>query len=134
MVRTFPREMASIPALVEFVREFLHKEDLPQGLAFDLDLVIEELFTNLVKYARGERGPIEVGLSRHEEQVVITLCEHGAEFHDPTAAPEVDVHRHIDERVPGGLGIHLVRKLSEDLRYEWRHGTATTTVTMRMKD
>lgn len=126
--------MASIPALVGFVREFLQAEGLPETQAFDLDLVIEELFTNLVKYARGDRGTIEVGLTRDDTRVVITLSEYGAEYHDPTAAPKVDVDRPIGERVPGGLGIHLVRKLSEDFRYEWRDGTATTTVTMRMKD
>ena len=134
MVRPFAREMASIPALVGFVREFLDQEGLADERAFDLDLVIEELFTNLVKYARGNRGMIDVGLTREDAQVIITLCEAGAEFHDPTAAPHVDVDRPIGERVPGGLGIHLVRKLSEDFRYEWRDGTATTTVTMRMKD
>lgn len=126
--------MASIPALVGFVREFLAQEGLAVEQAFDLDLVIEELFTNLVKYAQGDRGMINVGLNRQDAQVIITLCEAGAEFHDPTAAPDVDVDRPIGERVPGGLGIHLVRKLSEDFRYEWRDGTATTTVTMRMKD
>ena len=134
MVRPFTREMASIPALVAFVREFLRQEGITDERAFDLDLVIEELFTNLVKYGRGARGMIDVGLTRESAQVVITLREHGAEYHDPTAAPEVDVDRPIGERVPGGLGIHLVRKLSEDFRYEWRDGTATTTVTMRMKD
>lgn len=126
--------MASIPALVGFVREFLDQEGLSDERAFDLDLVIEELFTNLVKYAQGDRGMINVGLNREAAQVIITLCEAGARFHDPTAAPDVDVDRPIGERVPGGLGIHLVRKLSEDFRYEWRDGSATTTVTMRMKD
>ncbi len=131
MVRPFPREMASLAALVAFVREFIAAEGLDEGHAFDLDLVIEELFTNLVKYARGERGDIEVGLERTAQGVVVTLREHGAEYHDPTAAPEVDVDRPIGEKVPGGLGIHLIRRISEDFRYEWRAGTATTTVTMR---
>lgn len=126
--------MASIPALVRFVREFLTQEGLALERAFDLDLVIEELFTNLVKYSRGDRGTIDVGLTHEDRQVIITLCEQGAELHDPTTAPDVDVDRPIGERVPGGLGIHLVRKLSEDFRYEWRDGTATTTVTVRMKD
>lgn len=134
MVRTFPRQMASLAALVEFVREFLAAERLSESRAFELDLVIEELFTNLVKYAGGERGDIDVGLARESEHVVITLREYGAELHDPTARPEVDVHRPIDERTPGGLGVHLVRRMSEDFRYEWQGGTATTTVTMRAKD
>ncbi len=134
MVRPFPREMASLPALVEFVQEFLAAEGLAQSRAFELDLVIEELFTNLVKYARGERGDVDVGLARDAERVVITLREYGAELHDPTARPEIDVHRPIDERIPGGLGVHLVRRMSEDFRYEWHGGIATTTVTMRAKD
>ncbi len=134
MLRPFPRKMESISTLVEYVREFLAAEGLAEEHAFELDLVIEELFTNLVKYSRGQRGDIEVGLALDTKHVWVTLREFGAELHDPTARPEVDVDRPIDERVPGGLGVHLVRKMSEDFRYEWQGGVATTTVKMRVKD
>ena len=131
MVRSFPRQMAAIAALVEFVREFLDLAGLPPERAFDLDLVLEELFTNLVKYGKGARGEIEVGLEATAAGVVLTLREYDAERYDPTAAPAVDIHRPITERRPGGLGIHLVRELSRDFRYDWQNRTGLITVTMK---
>ena len=123
--------MAAIAALVEFVREFLDLAGLPPERAFDLDLVLEELFTNLVKYGKGARGEIEVGLEATAAGVVLTLREYDAERYDPTAAPAVDIHRPITERRPGGLGIHLVRELSRDFRYDWQNRTGLITVTMK---
>jgi anti-sigma regulatory factor (Ser/Thr protein kinase) len=131
MVRTFPRQMASIASLVDFVREFLLQEGLPEDAAFDLDLVIEELFTNLVKYGTGSRGDVDVGLESTATGVVLTLREYDADRYDPTAAPDVDIHRPIEDRRPGGLGIHLVRQLSTDFRYEWQDRTGLITVTMK---
>jgi len=134
MVRTFPRDMASLPALVDFVREFLAAETLGEDDAYALDLVLEELFTNLVKYGRGARGDVEVGLRRDPSGLVLTLREFDAEFYDPTAAPDVDVTRPIEERRPGGLGIHFVRTLTSEFRYDWRERIGTITVTMRAQN
>jgi len=131
MVRAFPREMTALAGLVEFVREFLAVEGLPEDSAFELDLVLEELFTNLVKYSRGSRRDIEVGLEPGPDGVVLTLREYDVDRYDPTAAPEVDIHRPLADRRPGGLGIHLVRRLSRDFRYEWQDRTGIITVTMK---
>ena len=133
MVRSFPREMASIAALVEYVREFLVLEGFSEDAAFDLDLVLEELFTNLVKYGTGARGAIDVGLERGAPGLVLTLKEYDSDPYDPTAAPEVDTNQPIAERRPGGLGIHLVRRLSREFShdYDWHDRTGVITVTMK---
>ena len=131
MVRSFPRETSALAALVQYVRDFLAAEGLPDGAGFDLDLVLEELFTNLVKYGRGARGAVDVGLDRVPDGVRITLIEYDAEPFDPTASPSVDVKRPIAERRPGGLGIHFVRTLSKDFRYDYRDRTGTITVLMK---
>src|SRR5262249_37089633 len=56
MRRSFPREIGSIRAIAALVREFMTGERLGDDAAGDLDLVLEEAFTNLVKYGRGARG------------------------------------------------------------------------------
>ena len=104
MRRSFPREMASLEAIVAFVREFLAREGLGDGAAYELDLVLEELFTNLVKYGRGARGDVEISLECAADGVMAELREFDAEAFDPTLLPEVDVNRPVAERRPGGLG------------------------------
>src|SRR5262249_359939 len=131
MRRSFPRQMASLEAIVAYVREFIAQEGLDEDAASDLDLVLEELFTNLVKYGRGARGDVEIALERGAEGVMASIIEKNAEPFDPTRLPEVDVQRPISERRPGGLAVPLVRKLTKAFRYEYRDRTGVTTVTMK---
>ena len=131
MRRSFPRQMASLEAIVAYVREFLAQEGLDEDAASDLDLVLEELFTNLVKYGRGARGDVEIALERGAQGVTAELREFDAEPFDPTQLPEVDVHRPIAERRPGGLGVHFIRSLTKAFRYAYSDRVGVITVAMK---
>jgi serine/threonine-protein kinase RsbW len=131
MRRSFPREMASLEAIVAFVREFIAREGLDERAAYDIDLVLEELFTNLVKYGRGARSDVEISLQRGAQGVTAELREFDADPFDPTLLPEVDVHRPIAERRPGGLGVHFIRQLTRSFEYDHRDGVGVISVTMR---
>jgi serine/threonine-protein kinase RsbW len=132
MERSFPRELGSIRSIVAFVREFLAAERLGTDAAGDLDLVLEEAFTNLVKYGRGARGNVEISLERGADGVTAELREFDAEPFDPTQLPAVDVQRPIAERRPGGLGVHFIRQLSKSFRYD--HANRVGVITITMKD
>jgi serine/threonine-protein kinase RsbW len=120
--------MDSLALLVDLVREFLGTTPGSEQMAFDLDLVIEELFMNIVRHGRGT-GSVEVELSSASgEGVQLVLRANEPVAHDPTMAPEVDAHAPIEARRAGGLGLRLVRGLSREFRYEWCDGVATTTV------
>jgi serine/threonine-protein kinase RsbW len=123
--------MASLAGIVAYVREFLEQEDLDEECAYDLDLVLEELFTNMVKYGRGARGDVEIRLERGPEGVTASLHEFDAEPFDPTQLPEVDVNRPIEERRPGGLGVHFIRQLTRSFDYDYRDRVGVTRVAMR---
>jgi serine/threonine-protein kinase RsbW len=132
MRRSFPRQMASLDAIVTYVREYLAQEGLDEGSAYDLDLVLEELFTNMVKYGRGARGDVEILLERGPDGVTTAaLHEFDAEPFDPTQLPEVDVSRTIAERRPGGLGVHFIRQLTRTFDYDYRDRVGVTRVAMR---
>lgn len=131
MRRSFPRQMASLEAIVAYVREFRAREGLDEDAVSDLDLVLEELFTNLVKYGRGGRGDVEIALERGADGITAQLLEHDAEPFDPTLLPEVDVKRPMAERRPGGLGVHLIRRLTKSFRYEYRDRVGVVTVAMK---
>jgi anti-sigma regulatory factor (Ser/Thr protein kinase) len=133
MRKSVPRRMESLAILVDFVREFLEAENLSEDAAFDMDLVLEELFTNLVRHGRGE-GDIEVELSRAPGEVRITLRAAEASPFDPTAAPRVNVTLPLEQRRAGGLGIHFVHQLCNIFRYEWTDGVGTTLVVMGVNE
>jgi anti-sigma regulatory factor (Ser/Thr protein kinase) len=130
LVRRFPRAIGSLPLLVAFVREFFAERPLDPERAFDVDLVLEELFTNMVRHARGGTSEIEVGLAADDGVLTLRLRDQGVEPWDPGEAPPVDVNRPLDERRPGGLGIHFIRQLTRDLRFEHVDGATIVTAVL----
>ncbi|MGE5176163.1 MAG: ATP-binding protein [Hyphomicrobiales bacterium] len=130
--RRFPRTIDSLEPIHRFVVEFLAAQGLDPEHAFDVDLVIEELFTNMVKYSRDGAEPIEVALDREDSMLRIRLRDFDVEPFDVTEAPEVDVHRPIQERRAGGLGLHFVRQIADRVEYDYRDRTSTITVTKRL--
>jgi anti-sigma regulatory factor (Ser/Thr protein kinase) len=131
LIRRFGRTLVALDGIFAFVREFLDAQGLPPAAGFDLRLVIEELFTNMVKHSPGGAPEIEIQLEWHAPAVTAILRDFDVEPFDVTQAPDADVAALLERGRPGGLGLHLVRRLARDLRYEYRDRTSTITVTMR---
>lgn len=129
--RRFPRTIDSLGAIHQFVVDFLAGQGLGPDNAFDVDLVVEELFTNMVKYSREGRQPIEVSLAHEDGVLRIVLRDFDVEPFDVTQAREVDVNRPIAERRAGGLGLHLVRRIADRIDYDYRDRVSTITVLKR---
>jgi len=132
MERRFQRDLSSLPELSRFVADFLTHHGLSPSNAYDLDLILEELFTNVLKYGSG-RDEVLVGLTRDDSLITIAVREFdAAKAYDITRAPEPDLTRPIAERKVGGLGIHMVRQLAETIRYEYKDRVSTTTITKKV--
>ena len=68
-------------------------------------------------YPEGTDGIVNLDAAVSEKGVTFTITDTGKAF-DPTAKAEVDINAGVDERPIGGLGIHLVRKIMDRVRYE----------------
>ena len=84
----------------------------------------------MVKHHPHGAPEIEIGLTRLGPDLVVVLRDFDVEPFDPTRAPQADVGRPLDERPTGGLGLHLVRRIARDLRYDYHDRISTTTVTL----
>ena len=94
---------------------------IPANYIMELNLAVEELFTNIVFYAYDdqEKHEIEI-LFEHPETgcVLITLSDDGKAF-NPLENPTGDnLVKSLEEREIGGLGIHLVRKMVSHIEYK----------------
>jgi anti-sigma regulatory factor (Ser/Thr protein kinase) len=127
--KRFPRAIGALPELVAFVREFFAARRLDADHAFDLDLVLEELFTNMVRHGRGGTTEIEVGLEADGALLTLRLRDEGVEPWDP---PPPDRGDRPGEERPGGRGIAIVRELTRELRFEHRDGTTTVTAVLEI--
>jgi serine/threonine-protein kinase RsbW len=112
-------KLNEIQRLVAEAARFCKENGLTEDLEFDLNLVLEELLTNAIRHGGcgGMRDAVCVRLAMLENGVSIEFADRGAPF-DPTTAPEPELDAPLDQRQAGGLGIHLVRQIVRDLRYE----------------
>lgn len=135
MPQPFPRELTSLAAVFTALEDFARAHGLDAETTGELGVIVEELFTNQVRHAGPATGPIVVDFSVEDGRIVIELRDRGVEPFDPTAAPEVDVDRPAIEREPGGLGIHLVRNLSDSFEWDYDRSRreARIRVTRRLK-
>jgi serine/threonine-protein kinase RsbW len=132
MERTFSRDIGSLDSITRFVAEFFEVAGVSAVNDLHVNLVIEELFTNSVKYAP-DGAEIVIGLSREIDQLVITLRDQGVGAFDITRAARVDTTLPPEKRQRGGLGIHLVRTIARKLSYEHVGGDGITTVRMTLE-
>lgn len=111
-------EAADLPRIQSAIGEFSREQDWPPDIEFQVDLVLEELVLNVVNHgSRGGEGEINIELVSDPEAVVIQIIDDGRPFDPLTDAPEPDTESGIEDRAVGGLGIHLVRTMMDDVTY-----------------
>jgi len=107
----------------------------PSAQTLNLLLIaIEEIIINCIDYGYQDDKvhSIRLVLLVDDEDLTITVIDDGLPF-DPLAAPPPDLSRPIQDRPAGGLGIHLLRQLSRQMRYERRDGLNQLTITQRLR-
>ena len=121
---TVAPDLAAIPPLIEWVEQRCQEAGIGSALIFKMMLAIEEAATNVVSYGFAEVPPphrIRVRLDIDEARCAAELIDNGRPF-DPSAAPPPDVAGPLEEREPGGLGIHLLRTMADRIEYRRENG------------
>ena len=113
--------------------EFLEWGGVGSEFAEDAFLVTEEVFVNIVSYGYEDDDEhlIEIGLSLEDGLFTMEFRDDARGF-DPLAAPAPDPD--AVSSGAGGLGIHLVRSLSDRVSYERREGLNILTVERRIEE
>jgi anti-sigma regulatory factor (Ser/Thr protein kinase) len=131
--RTFPRTPACLPEIFEFMDGFFAEAGIGNEHRMPMHFAVEELFTNLVKYSEGGAKDILIDLKREAGRLVVSLTDFDVPRFDIRAVADVDVTRDITDRKPGGLGIHLLKRMVDDVGYDYVDGKSTTTFFKRLE-
>jgi anti-sigma regulatory factor (Ser/Thr protein kinase) len=114
------------PRLQAFVDQACNRAGCSPGQRTRVQLVVEELFSNTVKYGQREAVPASVTISIDfaGEHPMTVHYEDDAPQHDAfdQAETEQELKLSITKRRVGGLGIVLVRELGKDVSYSWSGG------------
>ncbi len=121
MERTFYRSLDSLGDIFSFLRGAAETYSLDERTAFSVKMAVEELFTNMIKYGAGGDEAIMVGLDKIDSQLVIRLVDKNSEPFDLENLEAVDTSAPLEERRPGGLGIHLVKCIMDEVNYEYKN-------------
>lgn len=110
---------AGLAQLLHFVDEAEQHMALGEEQAYILRLAIEEIATNLIKYGytTNAPGPIQVTCGNEAGALRIVIRDRGKPF-DPHTAPQPDLSTSLERRRVGGLGLFLVRELTDELVYQ----------------
>ena len=99
-----------------------------------MNLAIEELFTNIIKYSADSGSDVSIHLDITAGDLIIKITDFDVEAFDVSAADRVDVDKPIEERRPGGIGLHLVRNMVDKITYEYKDRKACITLVKHLED
>ena len=129
--RAFKRSLDSLLGIVAFTAEVFARERIDHGLLHSIDFALEELFTNMVKYSAMSDADVRVEITPIDGGVEVTLTDYDVDAFDVTKAPDVDIELPIEQRRPGGLGLHLIRRLLDSIEYEYIEQNRQSRITLR---
>lgn len=110
---------ANFATVSSFLEQELQGASVPSSLISKMDVVIDEIFSNVVKYSGSPDLTFSVLVA--DGQIHLRFVYGGVPF-DLTKAPEPDLSVPLEKRGEGGLGILMVKKLTDQLQYEYANG------------
>lgn len=115
-------DLSELGKVSRAVDEFNQAHRLPLKTANAVSLALDEIITNIISYGYEDQENHFIGIriSLQDEQVLIEVEDDGREF-NPLTIPEADTESSIEERPIGGLGVHLVRNLMDELKYTYQN-------------
>ncbi|CAN1523603.1 RsbW Anti-sigma regulatory factor (Ser/Thr protein kinase) [Rhabdaerophilaceae bacterium] len=124
-------DLSDIQLLADAMERFSKFAAIPSKVLFRLNLAIDELVTNTISYGfqQGEQCYLGVTVLRHDDVVEVELRDNGIPF-DPLSLPSPDLDASLEDRPIGGLGVHFVRTLIEQVDYthDGRHNIVRLSV------
>ena len=121
---TVDATVENIEKVTAFVNEQLEQLNCPLKAQMQIDIAIDELFSNIARYAYNPKtgsATVHVDVLQDPLSVVVTFIDNGKAY-DPLAREDPDVALTAQEREIGGLGIFMVKKCMDEISYEYKDG------------
>ena len=117
----------SLSEASDFLDRFVEEFDIPLRTGYSLKVVTDEIFSNIVYYSGAKTA--EILFRNDEDKVTLMFLDDGIPY-NPVEAEEPDITAGAEERSIGGLGLFMVKKMAEQVSYEYADQKNQLTVTM----
>lgn len=120
---TIKNKIEELQHVSEFVDDIGRELNLDDELLMNLNLVMEEMVSNVVFYAypEGKEAEIELLAESNGHELTFVLSDRGKEF-DPTMKEDADPNINPADREIGGMGIFIVKNIMNDVTYQRLQG------------
>ncbi len=132
--RKFPGRLENLEKICEFVTEHARAAGLDECDLYAVQLAVDEAATNIIEHAYGgeDLGEIECTCEILSDGLKVTLRDHGRKF-DPNDVPEPVVNANLEELKPRGLGVFFIRKMMDEVQYEFTPNNGNTLTMVKRK-
>jgi anti-sigma regulatory factor (Ser/Thr protein kinase) len=134
MNKGFARRLSSLEQIFQFIEESFLEYGIQQSVMFSANFIVEELFTNMVKYNETSSNAITISFEKKEKSLIISLTDHDVDSFDPRSVKGVDVAKPVQDRPVGGLGLYLVNRMVDKIDYEYKDRQSKITVTLALEN
>ncbi|WKZ35576.1 MAG: ATP-binding protein [Anaerolineales bacterium] len=116
---TFPARFEFLDEIRDFVAQAARAGGFSEKVIYSLQLAADEAASNIIEhaYAGVADASLRVSCDMQDDEIVITMHDTGISF-DPSRVKQPNLQADLSERQIGGLGVYLMRKLMDDVRYE----------------
>ena len=115
---SFANDMQELTHVLQVVNVFLEPRALSSKLVYAVNLILEEILINIIKYGYEDTDSHEivVQIEVEEEEVALTVIDDGKEF-NPLTVPGPDRSKSAMDRIEEGLGLQFVRHMRNAMEY-----------------
>jgi len=128
--------LPEIAHVTEKFEIFAEENDLSQRIIYDISLCLDELITNIISYGFHDKAEhtIEIQFHLKEHEIKLVFIDDGIEFDPELKEDPAHLQHSVEERPIGGLGIYLVKKLMDIIKYKRVEDKNILTLTKFLKN
>ena len=117
--------LEQLPQATDFFEGILAEAGASMKAIAQVNVAVDEIFSNIARYS-GATGVV-LGCSLKDGRATLRFSDNGRPY-DPTEKPDPDTTQSAEEREVGGLGIFMVKKLMDEVTYEYADGSNILTL------
>ncbi|MBI5199279.1 MAG: ATP-binding protein [Nitrospirae bacterium] len=117
---TVTNQLDNFPAITDFIIKTARQLNLDKNKIFDIQTAVEEACENIIEHAypKDEKGTIDFHCEMKDDEFIVKIRDHGRPF-NPDSVQSPDLEAALEERAIGGLGIHFMKSLMDEVNYSF---------------
>ncbi|MBO6585929.1 MAG: ATP-binding protein [Gracilimonas sp.] len=126
---TFKRDTSELDNIFDFLKQNWAGYEVDENDQRKIELSVEEIFMNMVRHNPNAEFDIKLIVEKKNRKIILSLSDFEEKPFDITQAKGVDFEEYFRKKKSGGLGIHLVKEIMDDIKFVHRNGISTITIT-----